>query len=67
MVHTCYGTQPDEVLFVSSNGWDAAGASGYGFNVLWVNRAGQPVDRMPHKPTRIERDLTNLPHFIKEF
>ncbi|MEC9196894.1 MAG: haloacid dehalogenase type II [Pseudomonadota bacterium] len=67
LVRTRYGTQPEEVLFVSSNGWDAAGASGYGFNVLWVNRAGQPVDRMPHKPTRIERDLTNLPHFIKDF
>ena len=40
----------EEVLFVSSNGWDAAGASGYGFVTAWVNRAGEPVDRLPWKP-----------------
>ena len=40
----------DEVLFVSSNGWDAAGAAHYGFRTVWVNRAGEPVDRLPARP-----------------
>jgi len=30
--------QPEEVLFVSSNQWDVAGAATYGFQVAWVNR-----------------------------
>src|SRR5262249_34447959 len=29
-----------EILFVSSNGWDAIGATWFGFTTLWVNRAG---------------------------
>ena len=39
------GCAPDEILFVSSNGWDAAAAAAYGFHTAWVNRAGEPVDR----------------------
>ena len=35
-----FGSAPHEVLFVSSNGWDAAGATGYGFDTVWVNRGG---------------------------
>ncbi|MCX7567064.1 haloacid dehalogenase type II [Sulfitobacter sp. F26169L] len=50
-----------EVLFVSSNGWDAAAASGYGFETAWVNRAGDPVDRLPWTPTHIVNDLTDIP------
>ncbi|WP_299146203.1 haloacid dehalogenase type II [uncultured Tateyamaria sp.] len=51
----------DEVLFVSSNGWDAAGAAGYGFVTAWVNRAGDPVDRLPWTPPHILPDLTGIP------
>ncbi|MDO6482190.1 haloacid dehalogenase type II [Shimia thalassica] len=51
----------DEVLFVSSNGWDAAGATGYGFTTAWVNRAAEPVDRLPWVPKTILTDLTSIP------
>jgi len=54
----------DEVLFVSSNGWDAAGAAGYGFQTVWVNRAGEPVDRLYAKPHHILPDLTTIPEFV---
>lgn len=56
-----FGCAPSEVLFVSSNGWDAAGAAGYGFNTAWVNRAGDPVDRLPWTPHHILSDLTTIP------
>jgi 2-haloacid dehalogenase len=55
-----YNVAKDEVLFVSSNGWDAAGATGYGFQTAWVNRGGDPVDRMPHRPKHILKDLSEL-------
>ncbi len=32
--------EPNEVVFVSSNGWDAWGALEFGFTVAWCNRAG---------------------------
>ena len=32
------GTGPDEVLFVSSNPWDVAGAKSFGLNVAWIER-----------------------------
>ncbi|WP_412550889.1 haloacid dehalogenase type II [Shimia sp. MIT910701] len=51
----------DDVLFVSSNGWDAGCATGYGFTTAWVNRAGEPVDRLPWTPTHILSDLTSIP------
>jgi len=56
-----FGCAKDEVLFVSSNGWDAAGATGYGFVTAWVNRAGEPVDRLPWTPRTILTDLTGIP------
>ncbi len=56
-----FSCTPDQVLFVSSNGWDAAGSAGYGFNTVWVNRAGDPVDRLAHRPSHILRDLRGIP------
>jgi len=55
-----FGCARDEVLFVSSNGWDAAAAAGYGFDTVWVNRAGAPVDRLPAQPRRTLGDLTGI-------
>lgn len=56
-----FGTDPRQVLFVSSNGWDAAAAAGYGFQTVWVNRAGEPVDRLPWVPDNSLPDLTTIP------
>ena len=47
--------------FVSSNGWDAAGAKSFGFRVFWVNRAGAPVERLGVRPDAIVRDLGEIP------
>ncbi|APX10841.1 haloacid dehalogenase type II [Tateyamaria omphalii] len=56
-----FGCARDEVLFVSSNGWDAAGATGYGFTTAWVNRARDPMDRLPWTPAHVLSDLTPIP------
>ena len=61
MVGKCFGCEKNEVLFVSSNGWDAGCATGYGFTTAWVNRAGEPVDRLPWTPAHILSDLTTIP------
>jgi 2-haloacid dehalogenase len=51
----------DEVLFVSSNGWDAACAARFGFITAWINRAGEPMDRLGHPPHEELPDLTMIP------
>ncbi len=61
LVEAHYGCARDQVLFVSSNGWDAAGAAGYGFQTAWVNRAGEPIDRLYAKPHHVLSDLTTIP------
>ena len=39
------------ICFMSSNAWDAAGAAYFGFQVTWVNRFGQPKERLPGEPS----------------
>ncbi len=51
------GLPAREILFVSSNGWDALGATAYGYTTLWVNRAGAPAERLAPAPTHTGRSL----------
>jgi 2-haloacid dehalogenase len=51
---------PARIGFVSSNGWDAAGAKAFGFTAIWVNRAGAPIERHGPNPDSILRSLTEL-------
>jgi len=53
-----------EVLFVSSNCWDAIGATWFGYTTLWVNRFGLPLDELGAAPTRTGTSLADvLPFF----
>ena len=56
---------PDEIVFQSSNAWDAAGASAFGFKVAWVNRFGQSEERLPGQPDVEIKHLMELPDFLK--
>ena len=38
LIETTLGVPPAEVLFVSSNPWDACGAKSFGLNVAWIER-----------------------------
>jgi 2-haloacid dehalogenase len=55
---------PNEILFVSANGWDAAGAKTFGFRVAWCNRAGQPLERLGEPPDVVVRSLAELPGLV---
>ena len=39
-----------EILFVSSNAWDAVGASWFGLDVAWVNRQNLPFEEIGNRP-----------------
>ena len=53
-----------DILFVSSNGWDAIGATWFGFTTLWVNRAGLPLEQLETAPTRIGSSLRDVLDFF---
>lgn len=55
-----FGLAPAEVLFVSSNAWDALGATWFGFTTLWVNRQGLPPEAIGPAPHHTGRDLTEV-------
>lgn len=55
-----FGIEPQQVMFQSSNAWDAAGAAHFGFRVLWVNRFNQRPERLPAKPDHEASELTQL-------
>ena len=53
-----------DILFVSSNGWDAIGATWYGYTTLWVNRARLPLEALDTEPTRIGESLRDVLSFF---
>ncbi|TMH59836.1 MAG: haloacid dehalogenase type II [Betaproteobacteria bacterium] len=55
---------PPRIGFVSSNGWDAVGAKAFGLTVIWVNRAGAPLERHGPKPDAIIGSLAELPALV---
>lgn len=55
---------PNEILFVSANGWDACGAKAAGLRVAWCNRTGQPAERLGEQPDVVIGALDELPALI---
>jgi 2-haloacid dehalogenase len=64
LVETRCGVAPGKVCFLSSNCWDAHGAAHFGFNTVWINRAGAPDDNLPGKPVAQLKDLSPLPSLL---
>jgi len=51
---------PNEVVFVSSNRWDIAGAAAFGFTTVWVNRLGLPDEYVELAPSTVIASLDGL-------
>ena len=58
------GLPAREILFVSSNAWDAVGATWYGYTTLWVNRGRLPLEALDTEPTRIGTSLRDVLDFF---
>jgi len=58
------GLAPDQVVFVSSNAWDALAATWYGFRTLWVNRYQLPFEELGPAPTAVGHTLRDVLHFF---
>ena len=51
--------------FVSSNFWDVAGATSFGFRTFWINRAGTAPDDLGCRPAAVLSQLADLPALLK--
>jgi len=58
------GLSAKQILFVSSNGWDALGATWFGYTTLWVNRTGAPLETLGTEPTRMGESLRDVLNFF---
>ena len=58
------GLPASEILFVSSNCWDAIGATWFGYTTLWINRADAPMERLGIQPTRVGHSLRDVLEFF---
>lgn len=58
------GLSPQQILFVSSNSWDAAGARHFGFKVCWVNRHNNIFEQLGATPHITVCGLDELPALI---
>jgi 2-haloacid dehalogenase len=58
------GVVPGRICFVSSNGWDVAGASAFGMKAVWVNRSNRKVERLPAGPVAQVSRLDEVPALL---
>ena len=58
-------TPVTDIIFVSSNAWDALGATWFGYQTLWVNRSGAPFEALGEltqtKPAHTVHQLAEIP------
>ncbi len=55
-----FGVTAEAVSFQSSNRWDIAGATAFGFRTVWINRSGQPDEYLDLPPAKAVGDLRGL-------
>jgi len=59
-----FNLSPQEIVFVSSNGWDVSAGAWFGFRTFWVNRAGLPREELGVVPDGEGSSLADLPAFV---
>ena len=58
------GVTAAEIVFMSSNAWDAVGATAFGLRVAWINRFAQRPERLPFQPDIEIKTLDQLPGLL---
>ena len=60
------GVPKEAIGFISSNYWDIAGATSFGFRTFWLNRASLPADELGVAPSSILSTLAELPGILEK-
>jgi 2-haloacid dehalogenase len=56
-----FGVPAGDIVFVSSNAWDVAGAKAFGYRTCWCNRLAAPMDRLGVSADFEVRTLDEIP------
>ena len=64
MVLSQFSCNKKDVFFISSNGWDAAGGSAFGFSSLWINRNNLPEEKLNWKSNYTGNNLKTIFKFL---
>jgi len=59
------GLRREEIAFSAFGGWDAAGARWFGYPTFWVNRLGQPNERLAPGPDATGATLRDLAGWVE--
>ncbi|MEL7531879.1 MAG: haloacid dehalogenase type II [Bacteroidota bacterium] len=60
MARAGLGYAASEIVFVSSNTWDVAGAKSFGFHVCWLDHFGGTLDHLGVQPDHLIKNLSEL-------
>jgi 2-haloacid dehalogenase len=60
LVDEAFSIARNAISFQSSNRWDIAGATKFGFRTVWINRAGHPAEYSDLPPSAVVRGLDGL-------
>jgi 2-haloacid dehalogenase len=60
------GVPKESIGFISSNFWDIAGATSFGFRTFWLNRSSVPADELGLAPSAILSTLAELPGSLEK-
>lgn len=62
---TAFAAAPRDMVFVSSNGWDAAGAAWFGYTTFWINRQRLPAEELGVPPHGTGGGMAELAAFLE--
>lgn len=60
-----FDARAQDIVFVSSNGWDVAGAGWFGYTTFWINRTNAPTEALGIEPHASGSDMAALIAFIE--
>jgi 2-haloacid dehalogenase len=61
-----FAAAPSDLLFISANAWDTAGASTFGLRAVWVKRTALQRELLPGRPEAEIPSLAALPALVMD-
>ena len=64
MAVDAFGVPSNEIAFVAFAGWDAVGATWFGYETAWANRLGLAAEDLDATPAIVCRNLSDVAEFL---
>lgn len=61
-----FGLPKENIAFAAFAGWDAVGASWFGYPAVWVNRIGAPMENLNADLAAAGKDISALTGFVRQ-